>query len=545
MISDLYLETSGTRFVTSILGILTRVRNARKLQEKLDLLVEGIALCGWQRVHLYLIDHNRKKLVSSAYFGLSPEEIEYLRKNPMNYGEFEHIVQSAGDSCRVGIAYYIPIAVQDKIMGKNSAEKAVVSHIPSEKFKGWNPSDFLFVPIYNRKKVIIGVVSIDDPVDGEPPTVDSMRPVELFIDYMTSLLGEREMLEYIDRVENILSKIFEASPIGMFVLSKNFSIVDLNPMATEIFGRKREEFLGSPVWEIFSYRKQWDSVRKSIKKGGVAHRDVLFRRGANESFWGYLSIVGVKEEKGEFLGYLAAVQDTSGERGLKEYILRAERLIGLGTLSADMALALSNALYAIVGFTEELSGSKDTEDISAYSNEILRLSDEMKKMLEEFVSYSVSRRKKGSSRVNLKQSIEKVLNLLFLLGKTQGVQIEKEFDENLFIRANSVDMEHLFMNVLLNAFESLHNRKKKHVELVLERSKEGIVVKVSDTGCGIKKEHLAMVFEPFFTYGKEPMNVGLGLYSSQRIAGKYGGRINISSRPNVGTELVIIFQGGE
>ncbi|MCD6097752.1 PAS domain-containing protein [bacterium] len=544
MVSKQYLGTSDTRFLASLLGMLTRVRNARSLQEKLDLLVEGIALCGWRRVHLYLIDHDRKKLVSSAYFGLLPEEVEYLRKNPMSYSEFERIIHSAGDSCRVGIAYYIPVAVQSKIVGSEFAERAVASHIPKEEFNGWNPNDFLVVPIYDRKKVIIGVVSIDDPVDGKPPTVDDMRPVELFIDYMTSLLGEQEMLKYIDRVESILSKVFEASPVGMFILSKSFNIVDLNPMVGKIFGRKREELLGSPIWEIFSYRKQWDGVRKSVKEGGVVRRDVLFRRGVNESFWGYLSIVGVKGEGGDFLGYLAAVQDISGERSLKEYILRAERLIGLGTLSADMALALSNALYAIVGFVEELSRSKSVEDISAYSDEILRLSDEMKRMLKEFVSYSLSRRKGGSSRVNLKRGIEKVLSLLFLLGKTQGVEIKKELEENLFVRANSADIEHLLMNVLLNAFESLRNRKEKRVEIALKRSEEGIVVKVSDTGCGIKKEHLSRVFEPFFTYGKEPMNVGLGLYSSQMIAEKYGGRIDISSRANVGTELVIVFRDG-
>jgi signal transduction histidine kinase len=64
-------------------------------------------------------------------------------------------------------------------------------------------------------------------------------------------------------------------------------------------------------------------------------------------------------------------------------------------------------------------------------------------------------------------------------------------------------------------------------------------VKISDNGCGIPQENLKRIFEPFFTTKPVGSGTGLGLSLSYSIVNKHGGRIEVASKPDVGTVFTI------
>jgi len=70
-------------------------------------------------------------------------------------------------------------------------------------------------------------------------------------------------------------------------------------------------------------------------------------------------------------------------------------------------------------------------------------------------------------------------------------------------------------------------------------NKEGIRIKIQDTGKGIKPEHIDKIFDPFFTTKPATKGTGLGLSISYGIIKKHGGRIDVASEPDKGTIFTI------
>jgi len=93
------------------------------------------------------------------------------------------------------------------------------------------------------------------------------------------------------------------------------------------------------------------------------------------------------------------------------------------------------------------------------------------------------------------------------------------------------------MNLLVNAAQAIRNRG---VITIATGAENGWVWgRISDTGCGIPQQNLKRVFEPFFTTKPVGSGTGLGLSLSYSIVKKHGGRIEISSKPDVGTAFTI------
>jgi rsbT co-antagonist protein RsbR len=100
----------------------------------------------------------------------------------------------------------------------------------AEEFVDWHPRDRLLVPLYGTGSRIVGQLSVDDPVDGRRPTVDSLRPLELFAnqaavavenhrlftelqvmnrDLEAMLEGQRELLVMVQELSSPVVPIFE------------------------------------------------------------------------------------------------------------------------------------------------------------------------------------------------------------------------------------------------------------------------------------------------------------------------------------------------
>lgn len=96
-------------------------------------------------------------------------------------------------------------------------------------------------------------------------------------------------------------------------------------------------------------------------------------------------------------------------------------------------------------------------------------------------------------------------------------------------------LQEVFLNLLRNAKESIDGQGS--ILLSAERKRDYILIQLKDSGCGIPKEYLESVFEPFKTY-KEG-GTGLGLSLSKRIIEAHGGTISVESEPGKGSTFSI------
>ena len=95
------------------------------------------------------------------------------------------------------------------------------------------------------------------------------------------------------------------------------------------------------------------------------------------------------------------------------------------------------------------------------------------------------------------------------------------------------------MNFLSNAIEAMPGGGSLTAETSHIKKDNSIIVRFSDTGCGISQEDMDKVFEPFFTTKDD--GTGLGLSLAYHIVNAHSGDINISSKQGKGTVFTLTF----
>jgi signal transduction histidine kinase len=104
---------------------------------------------------------------------------------------------------------------------------------------------------------------------------------------------------------------------------------------------------------------------------------------------------------------------------------------------------------------------------------------------------------------------------------------------NIRIRGDSAALGQLFLNLFINAAQSLEPGGRAGV--IVKINADSVTVTVWDRGCGMSAQTLQRIFEPFFTTRSE--GTGLGLAIAKRIATAHGGDVRVDSIPDVGTQV--------
>mgnify|MGYP006301234359 FL=1 len=128
--------------------------------------------------------------------------------------------------------------------------------------------------------------------------------------------------------------------------------------------------------------------------------------------------------------------------------------------------------------------------------------------------------------------------------RKKGIQVEYYCEEEEpKIQADPAQLEQVFLNLVMNAAESLDKGGEITISLInTQRSEdrnqsEGYQINIEDNGPGIREEELEKIFDPFYT--TKPHGTGLGLSIVYGIINKHGGDIGIESKVSEGTTVKI------
>ena len=108
------------------------------------------------------------------------------------------------------------------------------------------------------------------------------------------------------------------------------------------------------------------------------------------------------------------------------------------------------------------------------------------------------------------------------------------------MRGNALQLQAAFIQLIQNAVAAMEEGGTLTLETTLPEAKL-FRVRVSDTGRGIKPEHLSRIFDPFFTTKTQRTDTGIGLSVVHKIIEDHGGTIRVESTVGVGTIFWITF----
>jgi two-component system NtrC family sensor kinase len=223
----------------------------------------------------------------------------------------------------------------------------------------------------------------------------------------------------------------------------------------------------------------------------------------------------------------------------RQQIGRSEQLASVGHLAAGVAHEINNPLTGVLAFADMLREKENMDDQDRQDLELIvretKRAREIVRGLLDFARESPS----VKARLEVNDLIRQTTRLLGKREAFQDIVIVEDFAENLPpVDGDKNQLQQVFLNLSLNACEAMPNGGT----LLIRTCAAGprVVVEVTDTGSGIKKENLDRIFEPFFTTKPVGKGTGLGLSVTYGIVHQHGGTLEVESEERKGSTFRII-----
>jgi len=175
------------------------------------------------------------------------------------------------------------------------------------------------------------------------------------------------------------------------------------------------------------------------------------------------------------------------------------------------------------------SETEHSQFLQLAAQEVARVTQISRSML------ALHRESKSAVTVSIKEMLISILLLMDGRFLEFGVTVEQTLPDGLVIEGFPAELRQVFTNLLTNAAEASERgdtiRVSARAEAVGGAGGGGVVVEIEDFGAGIAAELQQQLFTPFFTT-KGEHGTGLGLWVSQGIVSKHGGRIELNSNVN-------------
>jgi len=223
-------------------------------------------------------------------------------------------------------------------------------------------------------------------------------------------------------------------------------------------------------------------------------------------------------------------------------LVQVEKMASLGTLTAGISHEINNPLNYIMGAYYGFQKYFDEHE-SKQKNQLELLLSAMKSGLDRATNIvkglnQFSRDHKGN---NEDCHINEILNNCHTMINHQyknRIIVEKSFAKDIPpFKGNIGRLHQAFLNVLMNAMQSIDSEGKVSISTSFQRGK--VLVSIKDSGCGINEENLNKVFDPFFTTKDPGEGIGLGLSIAYSVIEDHKGQIAIQSKIGEGALLEI------
>jgi PAS domain S-box-containing protein len=178
------------------------VMHSTDLRQRLQKTAEAIREFGWRRVVIRAVNENMETadLQDLVTAGLTDEETEFLWSNRVPGQVWRERFGPEFERFEIGEFYHLPWS--DPWVRKRFSEGTVSSRLTQEEMVDWDPQDLLYAPLCLTDDSIVGILSIDDPIDGKRPTKESLAPLELFIHQAAVAIENAQLIKQLNNARN-------------------------------------------------------------------------------------------------------------------------------------------------------------------------------------------------------------------------------------------------------------------------------------------------------------------------------------------------------
>jgi len=310
------------------------------------------------------------------------------------------------------------------------------------------------------------------------------------------------------------------------VLDTSDHIVDINPAGEELFLCKAAEVLGKSATEFFKPHGLNEQFLASSSS------EIALSRGGEQHYFD-VHFSSLRDQRGELVGRVGILHDTTERKRMEEQLLRSQRLATIGEMAAMVGHDLRNPLQVIQSSTFILKTKE--HELSKPGKEMLEQIDDAvhrsNEIIGDLLDYSREVRlehSRSGARVLTEMSLALVNvpdNIRVLDLTMKGPAIEVDVDK----------MKRVFVNLTKNAVEAMPNGGT--LTITSTESDGNLQISFTDSGEGMTEETLTKLWTPLFT--TKPKGMGLGMSIVKRIVEAHRGSVRVESELGKGSTFTV------
>jgi len=220
----------------------------------------------------------------------------------------------------------------------------------------------------------------------------------------------------------------------------------------------------------------------------------------------------------------------------QEKLIRTERLASMSNLVQGVAHEIRNPITTIGGFAHRIKKELgDNRKLDKYVDIILEETARLEHIVKRVHDFTETQ-SYSPTQTKIELVMEGVLSAAMPLANQLGVRIVKEIAPDLpLARLDSGQLTLALANIVENALEAMPQGGTLSLKAL--REDRSLIITIKDTGCGIPKDQLTAIYDPFVT--SKSKGVGLGLTLVHQVVSNHHGDIRISSEVQKGTVVTI------
>ncbi|WP_161958860.1 PAS domain S-box protein [Ferruginivarius sediminum] len=363
-----------------------------------------------------------------------------------------------------------------------------------------------------------------------------------------NLTQERAIAEALERSERRFRRFFEKAPVGIALVDGEGCVSECNAAFARTLQQAPHALVGQRLTDLVREQDR-DNVAATLSGEVESPAEVRVTDGGIVCA---LFATALDESDGQKGGVVHLI-DTTEQKNLEEQFAQSQKMQAVGQLAGGIAHDFNNLLTAMIGFCDLLllrhrPGDQSFADLMQVKQNANRAAN----LVRQLLAFS----RQQTLRPTVLSVTDVLAELMHLLRRLIGENIELEISHGRDLHPVKVDqgqLEQVIINLAVNARDAMIETggrlaiqtRNSVLEKPIKREGETVppgdyvLIEIADSGCGIPRENLDRIFEPFFSTKELGAGTGLGLSTVYGIVKQTGGFILVDSAVGEGTTFQI------
>ncbi len=375
------------------------------------------------------------------------------------------------------------------------------------------------------------------------------------IQYNAQVISDlKEAQRTILDLSNFLNSIIESSPNILICLDMAGKIQMANPVTSRIFRKPPSAITGKRISFLSSDMKEFEDVIRGVQESRVPqffHERAL--AGSSNQIFDISIYPLIDPVHG---GAVFTAVDITEKKHMEIQLIHAQKMETIGELAGGVAHDFNNILTGISGNLAMLRYTTDRTKQLAYLDTLEKISDRARDLVRQMLVFT-KRHEGRPENISICQVIEEVIdmasksipkNIRFNLGNMES---------SALVYIDHTQLTQVLLNLIVNAKDAIGDRQRGRISIdvqvvsvdkdlkrhyLLDEAGKYVKVELTDNGCGMSKEILPKIFDPFFSTKQKgtAKGTGLGLSITYNIIKNAGGGIQVQSEEGKGSQFSIL-----